>query len=146
MAFTPTTMLGDQGNEQANDGPNGQLNSKDHRSSQYEFAEYRQNPLPELAVDSNCLPEAVVASPGQGGLDCDDESTRTIHPVVQPDFNDPRGPAVVYAEPDRSWIAKHKTWVIAGLIMAVIILTGVTVGVVITERSHNNSSDGGAVR
>lgn len=113
----------------------------EERGSRDGFAEFCSNPPPELVLDQDHLPEPVT----HGG---DDDSNGSTHPVVQPDVGDRRGPAVVYAEPDRSWIAKHKTWVIVGLILAIIVMVGVTVGVVLVERAHNGPGieGGGATR
>lgn len=107
-----------------------------------QFVELQGCPLPELAVDPDCAPEPLSNLDKLENTDRDDASTHPVVPV-EPDVGDRRPSAVVYAEPDRSWISKHKSWVILGLIVAVIIMTGVTVGVVIVER-HNTSGGGGS--
>lgn len=118
---------------------------------QKEFAELCSNPFPELVFDPDCLPEPVVGggnntnasdqanSPMADGDHNDSASTR---PVIAPDASDVRGPAIVYAEPDRSWIAKHKSWVITGLIMMVIITIGVAVGAVLMEKAKHGGASG----
>lgn len=124
-----------------------------------EFAELGNNPFPELAFDPDCLPEAVavdgnnahdIVSPltpdGRGSLAAHDVNSDNVnsHPAtVEPDASDNRGPAVVYSEPDRSWVAKHKAWVIVGVILTAIITIGVAVGVVLVEKAkHGGGGDG----
>lgn len=121
----------------------------DARWSQY--AENQANPMPELVVNEERAPEPLsnldhvncAAIPYDNDDDDDDEPSMG-RPVIQPDLGDRRSAAVVYAEPDRSWIAKHKSWVISGLIVAVIILVGVVVGVVVTGR--HSSADRASTR
>lgn len=153
----------DLSENQANGGPSNPSHEPNQSPSNSDnpdrtFAELCDNPPPELAVDPDCLPEAVVThanvnahaneneneSESQVKEEDGDNDNASTRPVIQPDFRDLRGPAIVYAEPDRSWIAKHKTWVITGLIVAVIIMIGVTVGVVEIERARNGLGTGGA--
>lgn len=102
-----------------------------------QYAEYQACPLPELAVDPQGAPEPI------SNLD-DVDTDRSTRPVVQPDvdYNEIRSPAVVYAEPDRSWFAKHKSWVVFGLVSLVLLLSGVIAAVVITHNVQGHSGDG----
>lgn len=128
-----------------------------------EFAELGDNPFPELAFDPDCLPEPVAAvdghnahddvgSPltpdGRGSLaahDANSNNNAISHAAaIEPDASDNRGPAVVYAEPNRSWVAKHKAWVIVGVILTAIITIGVAVGVVLVEKAKHGGGGGGA--
>lgn len=149
MAETPSGI--DQTNDNRNSGrqhasppsfPTSPTSNSQKPRLSKEFVELQSCPLPELAVDPECAPEPLSNLDKLDNTDHDDASTYPVVPV-EPDVGDRRPSAVVYAEPDRSWISKHKSWVILGLIVAVIIMTGVTVGVVITER-HNSSGGGGS--
>lgn len=113
-----------------------------------QYAENRPNPLPELAVDPQAAPEPV--SNLEELKTQDDANPLAGVPVtrpprlVQPDGGDPRSPAEVVFnnEPERSWIAKHKSWVITILVLVVTILIATVVGVVV--KSHKPASEGGS--
>lgn len=107
----------------------------DDASSRPQYAEYQTCPLPELAVDPQGAPEPL------SNLD-----DRSIQNGVQPDidYNAIRSPAIVYAEPDRSWLAKHKSWVVFGLVSAVLLLSGVIAAVVISHNVQSRSGGGGS--
>ncbi|KAJ4386075.1 hypothetical protein N0V93_008967 [Gnomoniopsis smithogilvyi] len=111
-----------------------------------EYAENRPNPLPELAVDPQAASEPV--SNLEELKAHDDANPFAGVPVtrppglVQPDGGDQRGPAVVFNDPERSWIGKHKSWVIAGLLLAVITLVATVVGVVV--KGHKSVNGGGS--
>ncbi|KAJ4419942.1 hypothetical protein N0V82_004656 [Gnomoniopsis sp. IMI 355080] len=110
-----------------------------------QYAENRPNPLPELAVDSQAAPEPV--SNIEELKAQDDANPLAGVPVtraprlLQPDGGDPRSPAVVFNEPEQSWVAKHKSLIITGLVVALIILVGTVVGVEV--RSHKSVNGGG---
>lgn len=132
-------------------------NSENHvdvdNAPQKEFAELCSNPFPELAFDPDSLPEPLVVGGGNNNTNASDQANSPLtdgdhndnastRPVIAPDASDVRGPAIVYAEPDRSWIAKHKSWVITGLIVTVIITIGVAVGAVMVEKAKNGGGSG----
>lgn len=153
---------GDQANkDQADDGRQESIVSPVSSASQVspvsptapprrwsQFAEHQSCPLPELAVDPEGAPEPLqnLDQPQEECANRGDESasTSSAHPVVEPDFSDQRSAAMVYVEPDRSWVSRHKSYIIAGLVVAVIILTGVTVGVVVTERQKDSGGGSNA--
>lgn len=117
-----------------------------------QFAEHQTCPLPQLAVDPDGGAPEPLSNLDLHQEECssahrdDDSASRgSARPVVEPDFSDQRSAAIVYAEPDRSWVSKNKSYIIAGLVVALIALTGVTVGVVVTQL-HKNSSGGGGAR
>lgn len=113
-------------------------------SSQY--AENGANPLPELAVDSVAGAEPV--SNIQELKAQDDANLFAGVPVIrppgliQPDGGDPRSPAVVFNEPEQSWMAKHKTWIFTGLILVVTVLIATVVGVVV--KGHKSAEGAGS--
>lgn len=111
------------------------------QDSQVRYSQYAEgidNPLPQIVAES--VPEPVS---NLNQLDCDDSAS--TRPVVQPDDPvDRRSSAVVYAGEEPSRFRKYRTWIIAGLIMAVIVLTGTVVGVVVANRDHDSSGGGGA--
>lgn len=104
------------------------------------FAEYNENPAPQLvSIDAGVANNENATQ----GNDADNASSVTLPLVlslVEPDIGDRRGPAVVYAERERSWIAKHKMWVIIGLVLAVFVTIAVTVAVWEVEQKRNSKT------
>ncbi|KAK7734672.1 hypothetical protein SLS53_007775 [Cytospora paraplurivora] len=113
-----------------------ELSSQDRPRRFSQYAEANANPLPEIAVES--VPEP---SRNMEQLDCDD--TASTHPVVEPDDPvDRRGSAVVYAGEAPSRFRRYRIWIIVGLVIAVIILTGTVVGVLVSKNNHGGGSGG----
>lgn len=118
---------GGAGQGQANGAPPSRF-----RQSQY--AEAIANPLPELAVVPEPEPVANLSQ-----LDCDDTASST-RAVVQPDdIGDPRGSAVVYAGEKPTLWRKYRGTVIIALVVAVLVLTGIVVGVVVSNAKNRSA-------
>ncbi|KAF3768600.1 hypothetical protein M406DRAFT_71588 [Cryphonectria parasitica EP155] len=133
--FPIAKMASDPNSQQQANGDHEQQQQGPREARWSQYVENQINPMPEVAVDHDCAPEPVNLEQ----VDCtDDTSSRSVRPVIQPDMGDRRSATVVYAEPDRSWIARHKSWVIASLVLVVIVLTGVTVGVVMMNRQKGS--------
>lgn len=128
--------------------PHGQEAEGSHKASQEnvrwsQYAENRPNPLPELAVDPHAAPEPVT---NLEELKASDEANPlagvpvTRPPgLVQPDGPDPRSSAIVFNEPEQSWITKHKSWIIAAFTLVVMILVATVVGIVVKNHSVNSA-------
>lgn len=120
------------------------IGSQDNvRWSQY--AENRPNPLPELAVDPEAAPEPVsnleeLKAPDDANPFAGVPVTRPPG-LVQPDGGDPRSSAIVFNEPEQSWITKHKSWIIAAFTVVVMILVATVVGIVV--KNHEANTGGG---
>lgn len=130
-------MADNAGSRSAHSPQAGGSQQGSHRESirWSQYAENRPNPLPELAVDQEPAPELV--SNLEELKTQEDANPLAGLPVarppglIQPDGGDQRSAAVVFKEPERSWIAKHKSWAISGLLLVVMILVGTVIGVVI---------------
>lgn len=108
--------------------------NRPRRFSQY--AEAIANPLPEIVVESVTGP-----SRNMEQLDCDD--TASTHPVVEPDDPvDRRSSAVVYAGEAPSRFRRYRIWIIVGLVIAVIVLTGTVVGVLVSKNNRGGGPGG----
>lgn len=111
-----------------------------------QYAENRPNPLPELAIDPEAPAPELVSNLEQESKVQDDANPfaglRVARPPgsVQPDGGDERSAAVVFREPERSCIARHKVWIVGSLLVVLLILVGTVVGVVV--KSHKTTVGG----
>lgn len=105
-----------------------------------DFVEHQQCPPPEVAVQQDEQPEPLsnldeLAADHQNANDkgLSAGSRRHIRRIVdgiQPDFGDERPPAQGLAGPPskRSWLARHKMYIIIGAVLAVLIIVASAVG------------------
>lgn len=101
------------------------------------YAENRRNPLPQFVDPSDNAPEVVPGQDlpkGEGVVDPFAGVPVTRPPLIEPDGLDPRSPAIVFAEPDKTWIERHRTWIVAVAVMIPIVIVGIVVGVVVATR------------
>lgn len=118
------------------------------------YAENRPNPLPQFVDPAEHAPEVVNQDDepltskheGAGGAAIDPFAgvpvTRPPPGLIEPDVPDPRSPAIVYAEPRRTWCGRNRTWVVAGLLTLLILVLGIVAGVVVGTRREGGGGGG----